>query len=593
MSKGRRQSDLTLYGRLLREARPFWPHIAGLFVLSLLTTPLTLLNPLPLKIVVDSVVGTHELPGWLAGCLPAGTPRADWRVAAAVAGLLVLIALLKLLLDMAFALLRSFTGEKLVLAFRAKLFRHSQGLSLSYHDAAGTSDSTYRIQYDAPAIQWITLDAFIPLLSSLLTLVAMIVVMARIDGSLALVALTITPVLYLVSQVYSRRLKLRWREAKDLESSTLSVVQEVLSSVRVVKAFAQEDREQARYVSHASKNLREQIKLALTGGSFGLLIGLAMAAGTAVVLFLAARHVQAGRISLGELILVMSYLALLYSPLQTLSKSAASLQGSLVSAERAFELLDQALEVVEKPNARPLDRALGQVAFEDVFFAYNEDRPALRGISFEVSAGSRVGIAGTTGAGKSTLVSLLLRLYDPAGGRVLLDGVDLRDFKLHDLRNQFAIVLQEPVLFSCSIGENIAYAKPEAAEAEIIAAAHAANVHDFIARLPQGYKTEVGERGVQLSGGERQRISLARAFLKDAPILILDEPTSSVDVKTEAVIFEAMQRLMADRTTFMIAHRLSTLDICDVRLQLEHGQLVSLTKGGKPQPHQPSTGVRA
>ena len=581
-SPARKQSDFAIYRRLMLEARPFWRHIAGLFVLSLLGTPLTLLNPLPLKIVVDSVLGEHPLPASLARFFPADISRTDVRVLATVAGLLVAFAFTKQLLDVAFAVLRSYTGEKLVLAFRAKLFRHTQGLSLAYHDTTGTADSAYRIQYDAPAIQWITVDAFIPLVSSLLTLGAMIVVMMRIDAQLALVAMTVAPVLYFVSQIYSRRLKLRWREAKDLESSTLSVVQEVLSSVRVVKAFAQEDREQERYVASAGKNLRQQIKLALTGGSFGLIVGVAMAAGTATVLFLAARHVQAGRITLGELILVMSYLALLYSPLQTVSKSAASLQGSLVSAERAFQLLDEAPEVVEKPDARPLVRAQGRVAFEEVSFAYNPERAALREISFAVPAGACVGIAGTTGAGKSTLVSLLLRLYDPTGGRILLDGADLRDLKLRDLRNQFAIVLQEPVLFSSSIGENIAYAKPSATDAEIIAAAQAANAHDFISRLPQGYKTEVGERGVQLSGGERQRISLARAFLKDAPILILDEPTSSVDVKTEAVIMEAMQRLMRGRTTFMIAHRLTTLDICDVRIQLENGRLVSLTRADAP-----------
>ena len=284
----------------------------------------------------------------------------------------------------------------------------------------------------------------------------MIVVLARIDGELAVVALAITPVLYGISQIYSRRLKLGWRQAKDLESSTLSVVQEVLSSVRVVKAFAQEDREQERYVASAGKNLRQQIKLALTSGSFGLIIGVAMAAGTAAVLFLGAQHVQAGRITLGELVLVMSYLALLYAPLQTLSKSAASLQGSLVSAERAFQLLDELPEVVEKPNARSLARAQGRVAFDHVAFAYHDGRPALHDISFAVAGGARVGIAGTTGAGKSTLVSLLLRLYDPGSGTILLDGVDLREFKLRDLRNQFAIVLQEPVLFSGSIAENIA-----------------------------------------------------------------------------------------------------------------------------------------
>jgi ATP-binding cassette subfamily B protein len=499
----------------------------------------------------------------------------------------VAIAIAKQALDLAFAVLHTCTGEKLVLSFRAKLFRHSQRLSLSYHDSAGATDSTYRIQYDAPAIQWIIIDAFIPLVSSALTLVAMIVVMARIDGSLALVALTVAPVLFGVSQVYSRRLKRSWREAKDLESSTLSVVQEVLSSMRVVKAFSQEEREEERYVEQASKSLREKIRLNVMGGSFGLIVGLTIAAGTAIVLYLGARHVQSRQISLGELILVMSYLAMLYAPLQAVSKSAASLQGSLVSAARAFELLDAAPEVVEKPDARPLGRARGEVAFANVSFAYNDGRTALSGVSFEAPAGARVGIAGATGAGKSTLMSLLLRLYDPAEGRILLDGVELRDYRLRDLRNQFAIVLQEPVLFSCTIGENIAYARPEATEAEITAAARAANAHDFISRLPAGYQTEVGERGVQLSGGERQRISLARAFLKDAPILILDEPTSSVDVKTESVILEAMNRLMQGRTTFMIAHRLSTLDICDLRLQLEQGRLVSLTRASAPAPARP------
>jgi ATP-binding cassette subfamily B protein len=406
----------------------------------------------------------------------------------------------------------------------------------------------------------------------------MIVVMAGIDWSLALVALTVTPVLFAVSQIYSRRLKRSWREAKDLESSTLSVVQEVLSSMRVVKAFSQEEREEERYVERASKSLREKIKLNALGGSFGLIVGLTIGLGTAIVLYLGARHVQAGQISMGELILVMSYLAMLYAPLQTVSKSAASLQGSLVSAARAFELLDAAPEVVEKPGARPLGRARGDVVFENVSFAYDEGRAALSGVSFAVPAGSRAGIAGTTGAGKSTLMSLLLRLYDATSGRILLDGVDLRDYRLRDLRNQFAIVLQEPVLFACSIRENIAYAKPDATEAEITAAARAANAHDFISRLPGGYQTEVGERGVQLSGGERQRISLARAFLKDAPILILDEPTSSVDVQTESVILDAVERLMQGRTTFMIAHRISTLDICDLRLQLEQGRLVSMTR---------------
>lgn len=581
MKPTRKHSDLALYLRLLSEARPFWRQIAALLLLSLLSTPITLLNPLPLKLIVDSFLGPHDLPQWLNWLL-AGAEKTSWRTLASLAGMLIVFVLTKQLLELAFGVLRSYTGEKLVLSFRSKLFRHSQSLSLSYHDAAGSADSTYRIQYDAPAIQWITIDAFIPLLSSGLTLTAMMWVIAQIDITLALVALAVAPVLFFLSQFYSHRLKVRWQEAKELESSTFSVVQEVLSSVRIVKAFSAEDREQGRYVRHASRSLCEQIKLAVTSGSFNLIVGLAIATGTATVLFLGAQHVQTGKLTLGELILVMSYLGLLYTPLQTVSKSAASLQGSLVSAERAFALLDTAPEVREAPTARPLGRAQGAVTLENVSFSYTGGRTALSNVSFEISAGSRVGIAGATGAGKSTLVSLLLRLYDPTRGTIFLDGADIRDFKLRDLRNQFAIVLQEPVLFASSIAENIAYAKPEASEDEIIAAARAANAHEFIVRLPRGYSTDVGERGIQLSGGERQRISLARAFLKDSALLILDEPTSSVDTKTEGLILEAMERLMKGRTTFMIAHRLSTLDICDVRLELEQGRLVSLRRATSP-----------
>jgi ATP-binding cassette subfamily B protein len=577
MSAEHKQSDLAIYRRLLFEARRYWPHIAGLFVFGLMSTPLTLLNPLPLKIVVDSVLGPHELPAWLAWFFPTGTQRSDWSVVLLVAGLIIFLALAKQLLDLVSAVLRSYTAEQLVLALRSKLFGHIQRLSLTYHDSAGAGSSTYRIQYDAPAIQWIIIDCFIPLVSSLLTLGAMIVVMASIDWSLALVALTVVPILYVVSQIYNRRFKLHWHEAKNIESSMLSVVEEVLSSMRVVKAFAQEDREQQRYVQNARRNLRKQTKLALSGGSFGLIVGLVMATGTAAVLFLGVRAVHTGGITLGDLILVMSYLALLYTPLHTVSMSASSLQGSLISAERVFELLDKTPEVIEKPNARPLVRARGRVDFEKVSFVYKAARSALRGISFGIDAGSRVGIAGATGAGKSTLVTLLLRFYDPTSGRILLDGVDLCDYRLRDLRNQFAVVLQDPVLFSTSIAENIAYARPDASEKEIIAAAQAANADEFITGLPQGYETQVGERGVQLSGGERQRISLARAFVKNAPILILDEPTSSVDVRTEAGILEAMERLKEGRTTFMIAHRLTTLESCDILLVLEHGLLQTVT----------------
>jgi ATP-binding cassette subfamily B protein len=352
-------------------------------------------------------------------------------------------------------------------------------------------------------------------------------------------------------------------------------VQETLGGIRVVKAFGQEDREKERFTGKASETLRARIRLSFHEGGLGLMVGLVIAAGEAGVIFIGVRNVQAGTLTLGDLLLVMGYLSQLYRPLQSISKRVGDLQHSLASAERTFSLLDQTPEVIEKPNAMPLSRASGALSFQNVSFAYDgENNPVLQMISFEVGPGTRVGIAGTTGAGKTTLVSLLTRFYDPTSGRITLDGVDLRDYRIADLRKQFAIVLQEPVLFSTSIAENIAYANPDATFEEIVAAAQAANAHEFISHLPEGYNTQVGERGMLLSGGERQRISLARAFLKDAPILILDEPTSSVDMKTEAVIMEAMTRLMHERTTFMIAHRLSTLANCDVRLQIEGGRVI-------------------
>ena len=294
------------------------------------------------------------------------------------------------------------------------------------------------------------------------------------------------------------------------------------------------------------------------------------------VLFIGVRHVRSGALTLGQLLIVMGYLAQLYQPLKTISRKTSSRQFYLASAERAFALLDERPDVPERSHARSIGRAAGAVAFRHVSFAYNPDHPVLHDVSFEVPPGARVAIEGPTGAGKTTLVGLLIRFYDPTAGGILLDGVDLRDYRLADLRNQFTIVLQEPVLFSTSIAENIAYGRPGANELDIVRAAAAAGAHDFVVRLPRGYATPVGERGMQLSGGERQRIALARAFLKDAPLLILDEPTSSVDVKTEAAILDAMDRLMQGRTAFVITHRTSALATCDMRLQLEGGRLVEM-----------------
>jgi ATP-binding cassette, subfamily B, bacterial len=574
-----RTTDLRLYRRLFEQVRPHSPHIVVVFLLSLLASPLALLAPVPLKVAVDSVLGSHPVPAVLDAVLPATATGSDMAILLVAAGLVVAIALLSQLQALGSSLLSSYVGERLVLSFRARLFRHVQRLSVAYHDQQGTSDSTYRIQYDARAIQYITIDGLIPFVTAGVTLVTMLYIILRVDWQLGLVASAISPVLFVITRVYRRRLRRQSREVKELESSALSITQEVLGALRVVKAFGQEDREQQRFVRRSSQGVRARLRLAFLEGAFALLVGLITALGTGTVLFIGVRHVQSQVLTLGELLLVMGYLTQLYAPLKTISKRAADLQSWLASAERAFALLDKVQDAPERPNARPLSqRAVGALAFRNVSFAYTDQFPVLRNLSFDVDPHARLGIAGLTGSGKTTLVSLLMRFYDPTAGRVLLDGIDLRECRLADLRNQFALVLQEPVLFSASIAENIAYARPSANHEQVVAAAKAASAHEFIMRLPHGYDTQVGERGMRLSGGERQRLALARAFLKDAPILILDEPTSSVDANTEAAIMEALERLMQDRTTIMISHRERTLQRCDVRIELARGEIITAAR---------------
>src|SRR5213594_1775017 len=475
--------DAVLFRRLLSQARPYWPHVAALFLLSLLSSPLSLLAPLPLKIAVDSVIGSHPLPHVIAPLVPEAIAHSPAALLAIAVGLLGAVALLRQLQGLTNTLLQAYVKEKLVQNFRARLFRHVQRLSLAYHDARGTSDSTYRIQHDATAIQYVLIESVIPFISATVTLVGMIYVMTRIDWQLALIALAISPCLVVTGRFFRR----------------------------------------------STEGMMVRLRLAGLEGSFNVLVGLATAAGMAAVLLIGVRHVGAGVLTLGELLMVMAYMNQLYEPLKTISRKAATLQLHLASAERAFALLDEPSDVEERPDAQLLGRASGAIAFRNISFAYGKDRPVLHDISFNIEPGTRLGIAGASGAGKSTLISLLTRFYDPTEGEHRLDGVDLREFMLEDLRLQFAVVPQDPVLFSTSIAENIAYARPGASESDLVAAAQAANAHEFIVRLPQAYDTQVGERGVQLSGGQRQRIAIARAFLKDSPVLILDEPTSAVD----------------------------------------------------------------
>lgn len=559
--------DTELLRRLLGAMAPYWRGLLGLLALHLVATPLVLLQPVPLKLAIDSVVLDHPVPGLLDTVLPGVLTATPMRLLL-VAGLLqVLVMALIQAQSLGVYVGNTAVGERMTLGFRARLFRHVQRLSLAFHDRRGTYESLYRIEYDAPSLQH-TADTVIPFISSAVTLVVILAVTARIDLQLALIALLITPVLFWLSRVHVRQIRQGYHELKELETSALGVVQEVLSSVRVVKAFGREDSEEARFTHRYGDSMRAKIQLALRESSYGFWINVTTAVGTALVLYVGVRNVLAGRLTEGELLMVLAYLVALYGPLEEIAQRVGDLQSSLSGAQRAFELLDELPEVGEPAHPVPLDRARGDLTFEDVTFGYEPGRPVLDGVSFHVPAGTRVGIVGRTGAGKTTLVSLVMRFYDPQSGQVRLDGRDVRDHRVRDLRSQFAMMLQDPVLFSTSIGDNIRYARPDATHEELESAARAAGAHDFITALPDGYDTLVGERGMLLSGGERQRVSLARAFLRDAPVLILDEPTSSVDTETEGSIMRAMEELMAGRTTLMIAHRRSTLEGCSLVLDV-------------------------
>ena len=567
-------SDWSLYKRLLLQARPYWPHLTGLLLLKMVSTPLALLQPIPLKIAVDSVIGSHPLPPVIRALTPDWIEQTDFRMLIFAAALLILVVLtgqLRSLIDHIFS---TQVGEGIKNNFRATLLQHVQRLSISFHDARGTADSIYRIQSDAPSIQAFLMQGVIPVIVSLMTLVSLIYVTISIDWQLSLVALAISPLLILITRTYRRRFRGRYKHLKELDSLALKVVQEVLTSLRIVKAFGREEEGQERFVHQSKQGMLARIRLSIAEGTFGMLVNFTTAIGTASVLFLGVLKVQKGDITLGYLLMIMSYLTQLFGPLKSISQRATQTQSSLASAQRAFELLDQNPDVIEKPNAKPLKRATGLIEFRNVSFAYGTNK-TLHDISFRIEPGTRVGLVGRTGAGKTTLTSLIPRFYDPSAGEILLDCVDLRDYKLADLRNQFGIVLQEPVLFSTTIGENIGYGRAKSTFEQIVEAAKAANAHDFIRSLPDGYNTVVGERGMTLSGGQRQIISLARAFLRDASIMILDEPTSSIDMQMEAYILEAMERLIRGRTSILIAHRPSALKDRELYLFLEEGRLVA------------------
>jgi ATP-binding cassette subfamily B protein/subfamily B ATP-binding cassette protein MsbA len=464
-------------------------------------------------------------------------------------------------------------GQRMVNDFRGELYAHLQRLSLAFHSRREVGDLLFRLTADTFAIQTLTMNGFFPILTSIVLLGGMMLVMFRLDVAMTLVALAIVPVLFAAIITLSARINALASDARVKESALWAVAQRTIGAIRVIQAFTTEQAEHRRFVDTSAASLDANLRLYTFQSVYSAFVNVLIAGGTAAVLWFGASHVMRGVLSVGEVLIFTSYLASLYAPINSLTQTWGLIQGARVGAERVFEILDTAPDLVDGTRDLARGDVQGGIRFDDVSFGYDATRPVLHGVSFDVQPGSLVAIVGATGAGKTTLVSLIPRFYDVVRGRVLLDGVDVREYRLRALRQQVGMVLQPPLVFPTTLRENITYGRPEATGEEAERAARLAQLETFTSRLPEGLETVVGEAGATLSSGEQLRVTIARAILRDAPILILDEPTAALDVETEARVMAGLENLMAGRTTFVIAHRLSTIRRADVVLVLDQGRI--------------------
>ena len=556
-------------GRLLRYAKPHWRGLVVLVATMLANIGLDLLRPWPLKLLFDNVLGDHPIPDVLQALPGVDGPRGllAWIAAATVA-----IFLLGTLTHMIYTYSSLRLGQRMTYSLAADLFAHLQRMSVLFHTRRPVGDLISRVTGDSWCVNTLVTDALVPALQSLVTLVAMFVVMWNLQPTLTLLALGVAPFFVIVIKVLGGPLKDRNREQRDLEGSMMSIVEQSLSAVPAVQAFAREEHEVRRFRSYADRTVVAYVRTTVAGLWFELSAGLVTTIGTAAVIYIGADLALRGELTAGTIIVFISYLSSLYDPLDAITHTTQTIQGAAAEADRVSEILETEPAIRDRPHAREA-KVTGPIRYEDVTFGYELGRPVLQHVTFEASPGDVVAIVGATGAGKTTLMNLLIRFFDPWSGRITIDGVDLRDVRQRSLRQQIAIVLQDPFIFPLSIADNIAYGRPEASRAAIEVAARDAGAHDFIVGLPAGYDAIVGERGATLSGGEQQRLSIARAFLKDSPVLILDEPTAALDAHTEATLLQALDRLMQGRISFVIAHRLSTIRRATCILVLDHGRI--------------------
>ena len=566
---------MTVVAWTLGFLRPYRGKAAAILALSILEIGLAALAPWPLKVIVDYVLNDLPLPAAMAGLVPAAvaTSTLSVLVLVVVAGLFIQIA--NEVTRMIHTQMQVQVAQRVVHTLRSKLLAHLQALPLRYHVLTPTADSVYRLDADAHCVDDLIIGGVFPLTLATLNLAVMFAVLVYMDLTLALLSLLVAPFLYVCLRFHSLTMLERAERVKGLEATLIERAFEVLSSVAAVKSFTRERHELEHLARVGDDTMRARLKLTWQESLFSVAVTAITLAGTALILVVGGLHVVNGTLTLGSLLVVIAYLAAVYDPISAITHSTGSLQQAVVSTRRVREIFAIIPEVVDVLDGVDASGITGHVRFDAVSFAYKDERNVLDSISFEAKPGELVALVGLTGAGKTTIASLIPRFFEPSAGRVFIDDVDVSRYKLRSLREQIALVPQQPVLFTGTIADNIRYGRLEASDADVEAAARDANVHDFVTRLPAGYQTPVHEGGATLSGGERQRIGVARALLKAAPILILDEPTSAVDAISEGVIFDTFRRLRSNRTTLVIAHRLSTVRDATRILVLDDGRLLA------------------
>ncbi len=563
------------YFRLLQYVQRERKSFLIILILTIAGAVLSALQPWPLALLINYVLLSMPMPDLLAETLKSVfLPVTPFSLLAFLVSVGLVLFVLNSVVDAGLTWMWTAAGRRLVYQLAQDLFARLQRRSLVFHKRNTVSDSMGRVTVDSWCVYQVVDALLFSPVHAILSILAMVLVMLQLNHHLTVMALLIAPFMVAASLLMGQRLRKAAKIRRDVEVGMQAHIQQTLTGIPVVQAFGQEEREALRFQSFASAAIRSQQRSAFLGSLNSLSSGLITTIGSGLILWVSARDVLQGKLLLGNIVVFLGYLTALQGQMKVFAGLYTTLQGVSASANRVVEVLDALPDVPEKPDAQAVQNVRGKIEFENVTAGYERNRAILKRISFRVQPGQRIAIIGATGSGKTTLVSLIPRFLDPWEGRVLLDEQDLRDLKIHSLRHQIGLVLQEPFLFPISVAENIAYGMPGATSVQIEQAARAANAHAFINDLPQGYETVIGERGATLSGGERQRLAIARALLKNPPILILDEPTSALDSKTEHVILEALQRLMLERTTFIVAHRLSTIRSANSILVLKEGEII-------------------